>query len=72
MESYPDKTSEFLKRQKNRFANPDHPLVAELRKVPLITKPRGTQEELQALHQQAHALAQLLCDWNESGAVAET
>jgi CRP-like cAMP-binding protein len=57
--------------EKNRFANPDHPLVAELRKVPLITKPRGTQEELQALHQQAHALAQLLCDWNESGAIAE-
>ncbi|MBM96579.1 MAG: cyclic nucleotide-binding protein [Oceanospirillaceae bacterium] len=57
--------------EKNRFANPDHPLVSELRRVPLITKPRGTQEELEALHTQAHALAQLLCDWNETGAIAE-
>ncbi len=57
--------------EKNRFANPEHSLVSQLRKVPLITHPKGTQEELEALHDQAHALAQLLCEWNDADSMAE-
>ncbi len=49
----------------NRMQDPVHELVGELRKVPLYTGPKGTGEELQSLHEQAHALADLLCRWNE-------
>ena len=51
----------------NRMQDPMHALVGELRKVPLYTGSRGTEEELQALNDQAHALADLLCRWNEYG-----
>ena len=50
----------------NRMQEPDHAVVSLLRKVPLYAGPKGTQEELDALHQQAHVLADLLCQWNES------
>jgi CRP/FNR family transcriptional regulator, cyclic AMP receptor protein len=50
--------------EKNRIANPGHPLVARLRTVPIYTGPRNTEEELNALHKQAHVLSELLSDWN--------
>ncbi|WP_028294600.1 cyclic nucleotide-binding domain-containing protein [Oceanobacter kriegii] len=52
--------------EKNRFANPEHPLVSRLRTVPLFTGQRNTVEELQSLHEQAHVHAQLLCEWNDA------
>lgn len=50
----------------NRMQNPSHELVAQLRKVPLYTGPKGTEEELSALHEQANVLADLLCQWNDT------
>ena len=41
-------------------------LVAKLRTVPIFTGAKGTAEELAALNDQAHKLADLLCLWNES------
>ena len=52
----------------NKMQNPAHPLVASLRTVPIYTGPKGTQEELEALHEQANKLADILCQWNESSA----
>tara|TARA_R110000868_G_scaffold59547_9_gene182664 strand:- start:13 stop:699 length:687 start_codon:yes stop_codon:yes gene_type:complete len=56
--------------EKNRFANPSHPLVPRLRTIPLFSGSRDTPEELEALRVQAHVLAELLCDWNASPADA--
>ena len=50
----------------NKMQDPGNPLVTEMRKVPLYTGPKGAEEELQALHSQAHGLADLLCRWNET------
>ena len=52
--------------ERNKMQMPDHPLVASLRKIPLVSAPKNTEEELQALHQQTHALADLVREWNES------
>lgn len=49
----------------NKMQDPGNPLVSELRKVPLYTGSKGGEEELKALHEQAHGLADLLCRWNE-------
>lgn len=54
----------------NRTRDPHHELASKLRKVPLYTGARGTRDELAALHEQASALADLLCRWNESGVPA--
>lgn len=48
----------------NKKSDPDNPLVVAMRKVPLYTGVRGTLEELVALHDQAVALADILCQWN--------
>lgn len=50
----------------NKKSNPAHALVGAMRKVPLFTGTRGTREELASLHEQALALADILCQWNES------
>lgn len=50
----------------NKKADPDNPLVASIRKVPLFIGARGTREELVSLRDQAHGLADILCQWNES------
>lgn len=52
--------------ERNKMQLPDHPLVAKLRKTPLITAEKNTEQELEALHNQTHALADLLKEWNES------
>lgn len=52
----------------NRMQEPEHEVVSRLRKVSVYTGPKGTQEELEALHAQAHQLADLLCEWNETPA----
>ncbi len=52
--------------ERNKMQNPDHPLIARLRTLPLFSGEKGTLEELQFLHHQAHAQAELLCEWNDS------
>lgn len=52
--------------ERNKMQLPDHPLVARLRTLPLFSGEKGTLEELQFLHHQAHAQAELLCEWNDS------
>ena len=50
----------------NKKADPANALVASIRKVPLFTGARGTRDELTSLGAQAHGLADILCQWNES------
>ena len=50
----------------NKKSDPANVLVANIRKVPLFTGMRGTQDELSSLREQAHGLAEILCQWNES------
>lgn len=50
----------------NKMQNPQHELVAVMRKVPIFTGAKGGDEELASLHEQAHQLADILCLWNES------
>lgn len=52
--------------ERNKMQMPDHPLIASLRKIPLVSAQKNTEEELQALHQQTHTLADLVQQWNES------
>lgn len=49
-----------------RSQHPDNPLASRHRQIKLSTSPRGGEEELQSLHDQAVALAQLLVEWNPS------
>lgn len=50
----------------NKKSNPGHALVGAMRKIPLFTGTRGTRDELASLREQALALADILCQWNES------
>ena len=52
----------------NKMQDPSHPLVASLRTVPIYTGEKGSQQELEALHEQSNKLADILCQWNESNA----
>lgn len=54
-----------------KMQHPNHPLVAKGRSIKMYMGPKGAKEELQSLHEQAAALADLLKDWNaEFGALA--
>ncbi len=50
-----------------RMADPDHELVQSMRKLPVFHGEKGSQDELDALREQAQGLAELLCRWNEEG-----
>lgn len=50
----------------NKKADPENSLVLVMRKVPLFVGARGSREELVALREQAVALADILCQWNET------
>ena len=50
--------------ERNKIENPDHPLVAQLYKVPLYIGKKGEKEELEALFKQSLLLAKLLSEWN--------
>jgi CRP-like cAMP-binding protein len=52
--------------ERNKIENPAHPLVPRLYKIPLFTGQKGGMEELEALFKQAHLLAELVREWNES------
>src|SRR5690606_36711327 len=50
----------------NKMQNPQHELVGRLRTVTIYTGAKGTTDELMAVSDQAHTLADILCLWNES------
>jgi CRP-like cAMP-binding protein len=52
--------------ERNKIENPAHSLVPRLYKIPLFVGQKGGMEELQALFKQAHLLAELVREWNES------
>ena len=52
--------------ERNKMEFPDHPLIAKLRKIPLVSGGKNNEEELEALHKQTHALAELVKEWNET------
>lgn len=49
----------------NKMQDPQHELVASLRKVPIFMGEKGTREELGSLFEQSNTLAEILCEWNE-------
>lgn len=53
--------------ESNRIENPEHPLVNELRQIPLFVGEKDTVEELTALYEQAQFMADLLDRWNQYG-----
>lgn len=52
--------------ERNKIENPVHPLIPRLYKIPLFIGQKGGAEELEALFKQAHLLAKLVREWNES------
>lgn len=54
--------------ERNKMANPEHPLISRLYKIPLFIGDKGGEEELEALSKQAYMLAELVREWNESNA----
>lgn len=52
--------------EQKRIDNPEHPLMAKLRTLPIYAGSKNSQEELDFLYQQAHIQAELLQEWNES------
>lgn len=58
--------------ERNKMQLPDHPLVAELRKIPIVIADNNSNDELHKLHHQAHELAKLVKAWNESMAPQES
>jgi len=52
--------------ERNKIENSAHPLVPRLYKIPLFTGQKGGLDELEALFKQAHLLAELVREWNES------
>jgi len=51
----------------NRMENPEHPLVNQLRRIPLFVGEKNTLEELNGLYKQAQYMADLLDRWNQHG-----
>ncbi|MFT4530770.1 MAG: CRP/FNR family cyclic AMP-dependent transcriptional regulator [Gammaproteobacteria bacterium] len=56
--------------ERNKIAEPEHPLVPRLRSLPIYTGEKDTVAELHALMHLAHVQAELLRDWNESTLVS--
>jgi CRP-like cAMP-binding protein len=52
--------------ERNKIEDPSHPLVPRLYKIPIYLGQKGGMEELEALFKQAHLLAELVREWNES------
>jgi hypothetical protein len=46
--------------------NSAHPLIPRLYKIPIFTGQKGGVDELEALFKQAHLLAELVREWNET------
>ncbi len=54
--------------ERNRMAEPEHPLIARMRTLPIYTGEKGTAAELHEQMHLAHLQSELLRDWNESRA----
>jgi CRP/FNR family cyclic AMP-dependent transcriptional regulator len=52
--------------ERNKIENSAHPLVPRLYKIPLYRGEKGGVDELEALFKQAHLLAELVREWNET------
>jgi CRP-like cAMP-binding protein len=52
--------------ERNKMENSAHPLIPRLYKIPLFTGQKGGVDELEALFKQAHLLAELVREWNET------
>ncbi|CAA0122092.1 Uncharacterised protein [BD1-7 clade bacterium] len=52
--------------EKNKMAQPDHPLVEDIRRLPFSNPPKDTEEELISLKTQTMLLAEILLRWNQS------
>ncbi len=51
--------------EQKKMADPKHPLVALMLKLPFIKAEKGTTEELHALKQQAKSLSEIIFLWND-------
>jgi CRP-like cAMP-binding protein len=52
--------------ERNKMENSAHPLIPRLYKIPIFTGQKGGVDELEALFKQAHLLAELVREWNET------
>jgi CRP/FNR family cyclic AMP-dependent transcriptional regulator len=50
--------------ERNKIENPAHSLVPRLYKIPLFTGQKNGMDELKALFEQTHLLAELVSEWN--------
>lgn len=50
--------------EQKKISSPNHPLLPKLRALPIYSKSKNTQEELDFLHTQAQQQAALLREWN--------
>ena len=51
--------------ERNRMAEPQHPLIARMRTLPIYSGEKNTAAELHSLMHLAHVQSELLRDWNE-------
>jgi CRP/FNR family cyclic AMP-dependent transcriptional regulator len=56
--------------ERNKMSDPNHHLVEKIRKLPFVSAPKGTQEELDVLKEQALSLSDILFEWNSSQSTA--
>lgn len=52
--------------ERNKIESPDHPLISRLYKLPIFVGQKGGSDELAALYEQSHLLAELVSEWNDS------
>lgn len=52
--------------EQKKIEDPNHPLIAKLRTLPIYSGIRNTHEELDFLYSQAHTQSELLQEWNET------
>jgi len=52
--------------ERRKMEMPDHPLIAKLRKIPIVMTEKNSQQELNGLYEQTKQLAALVKEWNES------
>jgi CRP-like cAMP-binding protein len=52
--------------ERRKMEMPDHPLIAKLRKIPIVMAEKNSQQELNGLYEQTKQLAALVKEWNES------
>ena len=52
--------------EQKKIEDPNHPLIAKLRTLPIYSGIRNTHEELDFLYSQAHTQSELLQEWNEA------